>query len=87
MDGRLFITLNLLSGKLLAEMIQSSLGRSIDRENKRVAKSIDNIYIAENVTVPLAIVECGFLSNPEEAKLLTDDAYQDRLAFGIFTRY
>lgn len=72
------------SGKLLAELIQASLGNSIDRKNDRVAKSIQNVYIAENVEVPLAIVECGFLSNPEEAEILQTDEYQDKLAWGIF---
>jgi len=81
MGGKLFIMQSLLTGKLLAEFIQNSLGSSIDRKNNRVAKSIENIYIVENVEVPLAIVECGFLSNPEEAKLLSEDSYQDRIAF------
>lgn len=71
-------------GKLLAESIQSALCTSINKKNKRVAKKIDNIYIAENVEIPLSIVECGFLSNPEEAYLLQKEEYQDRLAFGIF---
>lgn len=73
------------SGKILAESIQSALGRSIDRKNKRVAKSIQNIYIVDNVEIPLALVECGFLSNPEESSLLMQEEYQDRLAWGIFT--
>lgn len=74
------------NGKLLAEMIQSSLSETIDRENHRLAKSIENIYIVDNVEIPLTIVECGFLSNPEEASLLMQEDYQDRLAFGIFVR-
>ena len=71
-------------GKLLAELIQDSLGNSIDRKNKRVAKSINGIYIVDNVEIPLALVECGFLSNPEEASLLVNDDYQNKLAWGIF---
>ena len=84
MAGKLFIILNLKSGKLLAEMIQSSLGSTINRYNKRIAKSIDNIYIVDNVEIPLTIVECGFLSNPEEASLLVQDEYQNKIAYGIF---
>lgn len=71
-------------GKLLAESIQTSLNETIDRENHRLAKSINNIYIVEHVKIPLVLVECGFLSNPEEMSLLTQDSYQDRLAFGIY---
>lgn len=72
------------NGKLLAETIQTSISSSISKQNNRIAKPIENIYIAENVEIPLAIVECGFLSNPEEASLLNTDEYQDRLAWGIF---
>lgn len=70
--------------KILAEMIQNTLGSSINKENKRVAKKLENVYISKNVEIPLCLVECGFLSNPEEASLLQKDEYQDRLAFGIF---
>lgn len=52
--------------------------------NKRVPLKISNIYIVDHVEIPLAIVECGFLSNPDEAKLLTEDKYQDNLAWGIY---
>ena len=70
--------------KFLAEKIQGALGSSINKENKRIPKKLENVYIAENVEIPLCLVECGFLSNPEEASLLQKDEYQDRLAFGIF---
>lgn len=72
-------------GKLLAESIQSALNDTIDRENSRLSKSINNIYIVEHVEIPLALVECGFLSNPEEMSYLIQDDYQDKLAFGIYT--
>lgn len=68
----------------LAKSIQASLNSSIDRENNRIAKTISNIYIVENVTIPLSIVECGFLSNAEESKLLQQDDYQDKIAWGIY---
>lgn len=69
----------------LAKSIQASLNNAIDRENDRIAKSISNIYIVKNVTIPLAVVECGFLSNPEESALLQQDEYQDKIAWGIYT--
>ena len=84
MVGKLFITVKMQNGKLLAESIQSSLNDSIDRDNHRISKSISNVYIAEHIEIPLSIVECGFLSNPEESSLLQQDDYQDRLAWGIF---
>lgn len=71
--------------KNLATCIQNSLNEAIQKENKRVPLKIDNIYIVDNVTIPTSIVECGFLSNPEEEKQLLDDEYQGRLAWGIYT--
>ncbi len=72
-------------GKKLATSIQNSLNASIEKENKRVPLKIDNVYIIKNVEIPTSIVECGFLSNPEEEKQLLQDEYQNRIAWGIYT--
>lgn len=71
-------------GQKLAVSIQNNLNEAIQKENKRVAKTIDNIYIIKHVEIPTTIVECGFLSNQEEEKKLLEDSYQDRLAWGIY---
>ena len=72
-------------GQKLASAIQNSLNQSIQKENQRVPMKIDNIYIIKHVEIPTTIVECGFLSNPEEEKLLLTDEYQNKLAWGIYT--
>ena len=72
-------------GTKLAKTIQNSLNQAIEKENKRVAMKIDNVYIIRHVEIPIAIVECGFLSNKEEEQLLLTDEYQDKLAWGIYT--
>ena len=69
----------------LAKSIQKNLNQSIQKENKREAIKIDKIYIADHVEIPLSIVECGFLSNPEEEKLLQENEYQNKLAWGIYS--
>lgn len=71
-------------GQKLAVAIQNNLNNSIQKENNRIAKTIDNIYIINHVKIPITIVECGFLSNPEEEKQLLEDKYQDKLAWGIY---
>lgn len=71
-------------GQKLAVSIQNSLNNAIQKENNRLAKTIDNIYIIKHVEIPITIVECGFLSNPEEEKKLLDDEYQNKLAWGIY---
>lgn len=68
----------------LAKNIQENLNKSIQKENKRVAMKLDTVYIMKKVEVPISIVECGFLSNPEEERQLLDENYQDRLAWGIY---
>ena len=71
-------------GRKLATLIQDNLNESIQKENKRVASKIDNIYIIKKVEIPTTIVECGFLSNPKEKEQLLTDSYQNRLAWGIY---
>lgn len=68
----------------LAKSIQGNLNDAVQKENNRVAMKIDNIYIVKHVEIPISIVECGFLSNPEEEKLLLQDDYQNKLAWGIY---
>ena len=46
------------------------MNKTIQKENKRQSLKIENVYIIEHITIPTAIVECGFLSNKEEEKLL-----------------
>lgn len=72
-------------GQKLAKSIQNSLNESIQRDNTRVPMKIDNIYIIKHIEIPTTIVECGFLSNPEEEKLLLTDEYQNKIAWGIYT--
>lgn len=71
-------------GRKLAVSIQENLNNAIQKENNRVAHTIDNVYIIKHVEIPTTIVECGFLSNPEEEKQLLTDEYQNKLAWGIY---
>ena len=71
--------------KHLAESIQSGLNEAMQKESKRVAQKISDVYIVKFVEIPLSIVECGFLSNPQEEQKLQKEDYQDNLAWGIYT--
>ncbi len=70
--------------KKLATCIQNNLNDSIQKENNRVAAMLNTVYIMKHVEIPITIVECGFLSNSEEERLLQEDEYQNRLAWGIY---
>lgn len=71
-------------GKRLAECVQESLRRRVDGSNHRQAKENDSYYILRTTEIPAVIVECGFLSNQEEEKLLNDERYQEKLAWAIY---
>lgn len=68
----------------LATCIQEGLNNSISTPNNRVPLPLKGIYIMDNVENTTVTVECGFLSNKDEAKKLQEDEYQDKLAWGIF---
>ena len=67
----------------LAESILEGIKIVVKDENHRVAKSNDSYYMLKKSTCPLVIVECGFLSNYEEAQLLITSEYQEKIAEGI----
>lgn len=81
--GQVFYYDGSVSGKQLAEYIQKQLVEKTDRENKRRIKANRSYYLLKKTEIPIVIVECGFLSNNEEAKRLCDPEYQDRVAWAI----
>ena len=70
-------------GKALAEKIQQTLLNGVDENNTRVAKANSSYYLLKKTSYPIVIVECGFLSNNEEAEKLESDSYQEKLAWAI----
>lgn len=72
-------------GKKLAESIQEQMKQTINDGNHRMAKANDSYYMLKKTECPIVIVECGFLSNQQEAALLLEEAYQEKIAWGILT--
>ncbi len=81
--AQVFYYQNSEQGQLLAEMIQECMKGYIKDGNHRLAKSNSSYYMLKYSKCPLVIVECGFLSNREEADLLIKDSYQDKIAWAI----
>ena len=77
-----FYYTNSEESKTFAQYIQRSL-LTIDETNTRTEKASDSYFILKNSPVPSVIVECGFLSNPEETARLSDSNYQKRIAYAI----
>ncbi len=70
----------------LAQKIQAALNEKFQAEKPRVIKSIPkNIYLFSHINNPSIIIECGFISNNDELKLLKDNEYQENLADTIAT--
>lgn len=69
--------------KALAERIQQVLAAEIDPDNARQAKANDSYYLLKKTSTPIVIVECGFLSNYEEAQKLSSELYQEKTAWAI----
>lgn len=72
-----------VTGKMLAECIQSSIQTFVDTTNKRQIKSED-FFMLRNGNSTNVMIECGFLSCPEEEQLLLDEGYQDKIAYSVF---
>ena len=65
----------------LAVCMQENLNQSLCPGNRRMAEPIDDgIYLMRNARCPAILVECGFLSNPEELNLLKTETYRTELA-------
>ena len=68
---------------VLAQSIQDCVRANLQPDNDRKIKEGKNIYLLENITVPTVLIECGFLSNLEECKKLSEKEYQKQLSFLI----
>lgn len=70
------------------EGTQEVLRQVLDSDNNRAAKTMpDNIYLFSHISCPAILVECGFLSNGEEASLLLTDTYQRKISLALAGAY
>ena len=69
--------------KEIAERMQRVLAEQIDPDNARQAKANNSYYLLKKTSSPIVIVECGFLSNYEEAQKLSSEVYQEKTAWAI----
>lgn len=68
-------------GQTLAQSVMDALCAALDKP-ERLANPGDN-YVTRIPSAPSALVECGFLSNPEEERLLQEPAYQQIIADAV----
>ena len=73
------------SSSALAEEIQRTAKKLLQPENDRKTKAAgSSIYLLHHIQTPAVLVECGFLSTPAEAQLLSTPEYRQKLAFVLF---
>ena len=77
-----YSTKNSESG-VLASSIQNKVKELLQPENNRATKPGKDIYVLENISTDAVLIECGFLTNDEECKKLSEKEYQNRLSFSI----
>lgn len=66
---------------ILAEAVQSKVKTKLQPNNERKTKlSGSDIYLLHNISSPAILIECGFLSNKEEAARLSDESYRQNLS-------
>lgn len=70
-------------GERLAMTLQESLNTGLEIERPREAKGNTTYYLLKRSAGVLVIVECGFLTNPDEAALLQTEEYQKKVAEAI----
>ena len=67
--------------QVLAEGVQQAVQTALQPDNQRQAKEIpQEVYLMNHITCPAVLVECGFLTNPEEEAMLRAPEYQTKLA-------
>lgn len=80
--GQVFYFTHSAESQKYAEIMQEAI-RTVDPSNHRQMKENETYYLLKKTEVPALIVECGFLSNWEEAEKLIQDSYQEEMAKAI----
>lgn len=66
--------------KTLADQLQKDFRDTLNPGSKRQSKPSSGIYLMQNIDKPGVLIECGFLTNPEEEACLRSADYQKKLA-------
>jgi N-acetylmuramoyl-L-alanine amidase len=67
----------------LAEALQKALISTLNPGSNRQVKKAEGVYLMAHISCPGVLIECGFLSNPEEESRLRSPEYQKALCCAI----
>jgi N-acetylmuramoyl-L-alanine amidase len=65
--------------QMIAKSMQASFIKTLNPHSHRQEKKADSIYLMQHINCPGVLVECGFLSNPQEEYLLRTKDYQQKV--------
>ncbi|MCL2056618.1 MAG: N-acetylmuramoyl-L-alanine amidase [Oscillospiraceae bacterium] len=83
--AQMFYSPNNPESERLAQILQERFASSLQPGNTRqIKKAGKDLFLMYNAECPAVLIECGFLSNPEEARMLTEPEYQNKVAFTVF---
>ncbi len=83
---QVFYSQNSENSAVLANKIQSNIKEYLQNDNNRETKRANsNIYLLDNIETPAVLIECGFLSNPDECTKLSNEDYRKELAGVIYS--
>ena len=80
---QVYFSKNNSESEKLANLIQKNVREKCQNENERQIKPGSDMYVLKNVENPAVLIECGFISNPEECAKLSQKEYQKELCFSI----
>ncbi len=82
--AQIFYNTNNPDNRQIAQIMQDNFRLIQPYNNREIKQSGDELYLFKSTYVPAVLIECGFLSNPEEAVQLNDEQYQKKIAFVIY---
>ncbi len=82
---QIYYSQNNEESRILAARLQKEVKAALQPDNDRKIKPASStIYLLDRAENPALLIECGFLSNPEESTALSEEDYRKELSFVLF---
>ena len=82
--AQIFYNENNPDNMLLAQIMQDNFKVIQPQNNREIKLSGDELYLFKDTKIPAVLIECGFLSNEQDAQNLSNEEYQHKVAFMIY---
>ena len=82
--AQIFYTANNPDNRMIAQIMQDNFKTIQPGNDRQIKQEGDELYLFKNTKIPAVLIECGFLSNPDDAANLSDRDYQRKVAYTIY---